>query len=735
MGRELVESGVVSGEVHRAAAVVLSDVLIREIGAELRRQIDAGTHRELVARAFGQQRRDELRRRRAGMVQVAATQLDLGVVLILGAEPEAVRIPVARRQRQVGRRRIGEIDHDVAEPAPHDVLVIAHHGPVVGRLVGEAEGGLRRHDDRRRDAAVGERPTARELRTEERVHRRAGGERADRGRQHEPGQDLGELRVAAVFDLLARDPVPADAQPVVDLENAAEIDRKAAARCGQRRVGEVGPGLHAELAERGARRQTGRNGERGRHDLRREIRALAQLQPARDVSDADAELEARADLIADRGLDIDRADVGVVAEEAPLESGDGPLRLEPVRGVKADAGGELLVDLVCEIGVRDGNDGVVEVGAGAGEVVGEAALRRDRGHADAEKLTAGIGLYAPYGLETKWPVAGFQGRFLGYNTDIRSIYIQPTIGYQISPSLKFGIGVAYITSRLKLRQRADLSTQVVPAALAVPAGLPAGTTFGQLGVETGTDFADASLSATGSGFAVNFGGILKVNNRLSIGGHWITRKQIKYSGDAKFTEILTGLVLPTAVGPLPAGTPVDALLSPEFTSGGPLSNGGVSTSIVMPPQATLGFAYKATDNWTVMGDYQYVVWGWFSDIVIDFANPTTPDLPLSPSNRDTHGFRFGTEYQYNTKVKLRGGYLHHSGASPAQFVTPLLPEGARNEFTVGAGIDLTPKLRADLAYQYIRQNDRRGTVNLAAGNTGLYQFSAHLFGIGAAFTF
>src|ERR1044072_2882529 len=40
----------------------------------------------------------------------------------------------------------------------------------------------------------------------------------------------------------------------------------------------------------------------------------------------------------------------------------------------------------------------------------------------------------------------------------------------------------------------------------------------------------------------------------------------------------------------------------------------------MPPQATLGFAYKATDNWTVMGDYQYVVWGWFSD--------TLPDAPI-----------------------------------------------------------------------------------------------------------
>jgi long-chain fatty acid transport protein len=136
-----------------------------------------------------------------------------------------------------------------------------------------------------------------------------------------------------------------------------------------------------------------------------------------------------------------------------------------------------------------------------------------------------------------------------------------------------------------------------------------------------------------------------------------------------------------------------------------------------------------------MADYHYVVWGWFSSVDIDFENPATPDLALHPNNKDTHGFRFGTEYQYSPKIQLRGGYLYHTGASPAQFVTPLLPEGARNEFTIGAGIELTPKLRADLGYQYIRQNDRRGTVNLAVGNTGLYQFSAHLFGFGAAYTF
>ena len=356
-------------------------------------------------------------------------------------------------------------------------------------------------------------------------------------------------------------------------------------------------------------------------------------------------------------------------------------------------------------------------------------------HAVSPKVTAGIGLFAPYGLETKWDANNFSGRFLGYNTNIRSIYIQPTIGYQVSPKLKVGFGVAYITSNLKLRQRADLSTQLVPDALRIPAGLPVGTTFAMLGVATGTDFADATLDASGSGVAVNFGAILQVNDKLSIGGHWLTRKRIDYDGDAKFAAIATGLVLPVAVGPLPAGTPVDVVLGPEFASGGPLSNGPVSTSITMPPQGTLGFAYKVSDAWSVMADYQYVVWGWFKDVDINFANAGTPDLALHPQNKDTHGFRVGTEYQYSAKVQLRGGYLHHGTASPPQFVTPLLPEGPRNEFTAGAGLALSPHWHADLAYQYIKQNDRRGTVNIAAGNTGLYQFSAHLFAAGVAITF
>jgi long-chain fatty acid transport protein len=176
-------------------------------------------------------------------------------------------------------------------------------------------------------------------------------------------------------------------------------------------------------------------------------------------------------------------------------------------------------------------------------------------HAFSPLLTAGIGVFAPYGLETKWPVAGFAGRFLGYNTAIRSIYIQPTLGYQVSPTLKLGVGIAYITSHLELHQRTDLSTQIVPASLGGLLGLPAGTRFSALGIPTGTDFADATLEASGSGFALNFGAIIKITDRLSIGGHWLTRRTIAYDGDAVFDSVATGLTVPVTLGTCPACVP------------------------------------------------------------------------------------------------------------------------------------------------------------------------------------
>jgi long-chain fatty acid transport protein len=359
----------------------------------------------------------------------------------------------------------------------------------------------------------------------------------------------------------------------------------------------------------------------------------------------------------------------------------------------------------------------------------------------SDKVGLGFGVYAPYGLGTKWPTDdSFEGRFLGYHTALKSIYFQPTAAYKINDKFQVGLGFAYIHASVELHQRADLSTQVVPSP-----SVPPGTRFSALGISEGTDFADAGLDASGSGFAINFGAIWRITDKLTIGGRWLTRRTIKFEGTVDFEQIPTGLTLPPGhpfnLPPLCVSTAacqVDNLVAPQFSTAlnGALVDGPASTEITLPPQGSIGFSLKANDKWTVMGDYQLVVWGWFNELTLDFENATTPDIVLYEGYRDTHGFRVGVENAFSDKVTFRGGYLYHSAAAPSITVTPLLPEGSRNEFTLGVGLALTSKLHADLAYQYIKQNDRRGRVHEATvGNTGLYTFSAHLLGASVVLTF
>ena len=370
-------------------------------------------------------------------------------------------------------------------------------------------------------------------------------------------------------------------------------------------------------------------------------------------------------------------------------------------------------------------------------------------YAATPKLGVGVGLFAPYGLETNWPTA-FDGRFAGYKNILKSVYIQPTLAYQLSPRLSLGGGLGIVLGKVELNQRLDLAEAPVP----LP-GVPQGATFGLFGIAPGTDFANAHLEATKTTVAAHFGAIFKVSSDLSFGANFLTQAKFDYSGTASFTQVQTGLVVPAAISvgalTIPAGTPIDGLL------GGPPSQGGldlfnpttgvfraqpVTTSIKNPSQLELGLAYKVANGWTLLGDYQLTWWSQFNELDITFPQDTILNRKLFERYRNTSGFRLGAEWAKDAKWTLRGGYLYHGGAAPAETVTPLLPEGQRNEFTLGTTVKLGAALSADLAYQYIRQNDRRGRTReplIGAAttglNNGLYDFHAHLFGVSLSYAF
>lgn len=348
-----------------------------------------------------------------------------------------------------------------------------------------------------------------------------------------------------------------------------------------------------------------------------------------------------------------------------------------------------------------------------------------------ERWAVGFGVYALYGLISEWPT-DFEGRFLAYRSELRTIYMQPTVAVRLLPDLRLGAGLTYVHSTADLRQRLDLAAQA-----AAP-----GVTFGNLGIPVGTDFADAQLEGSSLSMAAHFGVIWDANERLSIGARYLMRQTADISGSAHFTQLSTGIVL-GAGNPLgvPAGTPLDSVLAPQFRGAGSLTSQGGSVDVPLPDQFVIGLALTPAAGVRVMFDFQWINWSEFEALEISFARLGT--RVNYEDYVDSRGYRLGVDWQASERLALRAGALYHSAAAPAQSVTPLLPEGKRTEGTAGIGYQLGARLRLDLAYQRVVQEDRAGrvtepTVRGPAGtalNSGVYKATANLFGASVAFSF
>lgn len=340
------------------------------------------------------------------------------------------------------------------------------------------------------------------------------------------------------------------------------------------------------------------------------------------------------------------------------------------------------------------------------------------------KVALGVGMFAPYGLTTDWPL-NFEGRFLGYKTSVKGLYVQPTIAYKVNDQVSIGAGVDVAYASLELNQRVDLSSQL----------LPNGAPFSALGVPAGTDFANVTLSGHKWQVGYNLGFQAKATDTVSIGARYLSRQRFDVT-DGSFSayQIPTNLLLPVALGAtLPKGTPIDLMVRPTFTGTGALAVQKASTGITFPDQVVAGLSLKVARKTTVLADYMFTHWALFDRIVIQRANVSAPTV-MTENYKNTHGVNLGIEHEVNQDLVVRGGFVGHSAAAPDETVTPLLPEGPRKQISGGFGLHVAGGLRADVYYMYLLQSDRRGRT-VVGTNNGTYSFMSNLFGISFSYEF
>jgi long-chain fatty acid transport protein len=368
-----------------------------------------------------------------------------------------------------------------------------------------------------------------------------------------------------------------------------------------------------------------------------------------------------------------------------------------------------------------------------------------------DRIGLGLGTYVPFGLETNWPTrlsdgSVFDGAFEGFENRIQNIYVQPTLAYQVTPRLQVGAGPVLGISSVELNQLLDLSQQAVrnPATgEAVPDPTSEDPSeplrFSQLGIPFHTAFARSSLESSNDlGIGANVGLSYRVTDRISFGARFTTPITVTYDGEADFTQIQTGLQVPTDLTLngqtlVPAGTPIDGLLQGQF-SGGQLVSQDVETEITFPFQLVTGLSVQATESLLLLADYQLTGWSAFDEIPLEFEN--LPKQVREENYENTHAVRFGAEVDLSGTFTARLGYLYNTAAAPDGVVTPLLPESDRNQITIGFGWQPSDRTEVNVSYQALLQNDRRGRVRGGLPNEpvttdlnqGVYGFGANLFG-------
>lgn len=306
-----------------------------------------------------------------------------------------------------------------------------------------------------------------------------------------------------------------------------------------------------------------------------------------------------------------------------------------------------------------------------------------------EGLTVGIGFYAPFGLGTKWS-DDWVGRDLAIETEIQTAFVNPVVAYTLPD---FGIGKIHVGAGLRIGVLGEVTLR-----RAVLNFSPS-SEFELVG----------EMDNTPIGF--NAGILYEPMDKVAIGFTYRSEVDIEFAGEADFNE------LPTFAFP-------------------PGTNGG--TTLTLPSSWVAALNVKPMEGLIVEADFVY--WGWssYDELVIEFDQiiPAFGDDQLASERGydDVWQVRLGAEYSVMENLDLRAGIAYDKNPVPDEFIDPTLPDSDRLLFSGGLTYKATDFLDIDLAYIFIRAEEREST-SAEHGLDGVYNTYANLPSLGITMKF
>lgn len=264
---------------------------------------------------------------------------------------------------------------------------------------------------------------------------------------------------------------------------------------------------------------------------------------------------------------------------------------------------------------------------------------------------AGIGINAPFGLETKRDPTWI-GRFRAIDSRTRTVNVNPTLAF--SPVEGLSVGVGLNAQRLD----ATLSNAVSYRALALASGSPA-----LIAAVPGGSEGVATVKGHDWGFGWNLG----IDQSLMSDALHLA---VAYRSPIRYT--LSGSVAfagrPAALGAVPQ-----------------VADGKVKADIELPGMLSIAAAWKdAALPITLMTDWTHTGWNSIQDLTIardDGSGATLGSTPLRLRNSWRAGV--GAAWDITPGWRVRAGFAHETSPVQDAFRTPRLSDSSRNWYGFG----------------------------------------------------
>jgi len=324
-----------------------------------------------------------------------------------------------------------------------------------------------------------------------------------------------------------------------------------------------------------------------------------------------------------------------------------------------------------------------------------------------DQWSAGLGINAPFGLETEWPIGTFP--------DLTNTQALPSPPF--APGTRIPLSPQPTKSKLEILDFVPTATYRLNENLALSAGADL---YWAKTAELNSSLTKLDGDGTGWGFNLS---ALYVKDAWSVGINFHSAATVQVNGD--YTALNSTLVsLYRASGGM-IGTPPSQ---------------GAELDLDLPWRLQLGARYKVNPKLAVEVDWTRTGWSQFERIRVTGDLNGTTLIDDENNWDDANAYRFGLTYQLLDDTQLRFGYSYDETGQGDDYFSARVPDNDRHLFGVGVSHRLADGWQLEAGYMYVMFNERnyrgaqpysgRGAdINGTTAINGKYEAHANLIGL------